>query len=164
MSVIARLEKICRAPRLQPAAVEAAAVLELLETAVWAPNDGLREPWRFLFVDGERRKSALPRHREGPAHLVVIAKAAGDPHKQEEDLAAVYCLVQNLKLLAGEQGLAVHVHIEDWMYDPGLCQSLGIRANERIAAVLDIGYADVQGEAAKTEEEPPYPRLRVGEF
>lgn len=161
MSVIADLEKIGRFARFEPDAVAPESVLQLLETAVWAPNDGLREPWRFLFVDGEQRRSALPLHREAPAHLVVIAKAAGDPHKQEEDLAAVYCLIQNLKLLALEQRIGVRIHIEDWMYDRAICQSLGIRPNERIAAVLDIGFA--AGHEA-IEEKPSSPRLRIGEF
>lgn len=33
-------------------------VLNLLEDAVWAPNHGLREPWRFIFVPADRRKDS----------------------------------------------------------------------------------------------------------
>ncbi|WP_239551479.1 nitroreductase family protein [Paenibacillus elgii] len=37
-------------------------VLQLLNDAVWAPNHGLREPWRFIYVGSAegREKSWLP--------------------------------------------------------------------------------------------------------
>lgn len=32
-------------------------VLEILEAAIWAPTHGLRQPWRFLFVDMDQLPS-----------------------------------------------------------------------------------------------------------
>lgn len=160
MSVIAPLEKMARCSQFERKRVAPESILRLLETAVWAPNDGLREPWRFLFVDGGQRSEALPLHHEAPAHLVVIAHAAGDAHKQAEDLAAVYCLIQNLRLLGLEQGIGVKVCLPDWMYERALCRSLGIRDQERIAAILDIGYAIVQ----EVGTEAPSPALRITEL
>lgn len=160
MSVITPLERFSRFAHFEQKIIAPEQILQLLETAVWAPNDGLREPWRFLFVDGEWRRKALPLHHEAPAHLVVIAKAAGELHKQVEDLAAVYCLIQNLRLLGMEQSIGVKVCIKDWMYDRTLCQSLGIRADERIAAILDIGYVAVY----ETTGEAQYPGLRITEL
>jgi len=74
-------------------------------------------------------------------------------------LAAVYCLIQNLKLLGLEQGIGVKVAWEDWMYDRDLCRSLGIRDGERIAAIADLGYAVFPG----TVEKEPFPQLRISE-
>ncbi|MGO4887353.1 nitroreductase family protein [Anaerobacillus sp. MEB173] len=31
-------------------------ILELLNDAIWAPNHGLREPWRFVVFQGEGKK------------------------------------------------------------------------------------------------------------
>lgn len=149
MSVTSLLEKSWRPVRFDPKKVEPERILQLLETAVWAPNDGLREPWRFLFVDGGQAEKALPHHRNAPAHLAVIADMVDDPHKQEEDLAAVFCLIQNLRLLGLEQGIGMVVNIEDWVHNDTLRQRLGIRQHERIAAVLDMGYMEHAGRAAE---------------
>lgn len=35
-------------------------VFQLLNDAVWAPNHGLREPWRFVFVENESGKERRP--------------------------------------------------------------------------------------------------------
>ncbi|WP_283657652.1 nitroreductase family protein [Paenibacillus sp. RC343] len=42
-------------------------ILELLNHAVWAPNDGLREPWRFIFAD----------NCKGGAHAGVTGTGSG---------------------------------------------------------------------------------------
>jgi hypothetical protein len=159
LSVISSLAEISQFTRFEQKTIAPELILSLLETAVWAPNDGLREPWRFLFIDGEQGKQALPLHHAAPAHLVVIAKAAGDLHKQAEDLAAVYCLIQNVRLLGLERQIGINVFVEEWMYDHVLQQSLGIRDKERIAAILDIGY--VAAGAANGQER--YPALRISE-
>ncbi|WP_410767767.1 nitroreductase family protein [Fontibacillus sp. BL9] len=150
MSITSLLEKSyrCRPGRFEREKVEPELILQLLETAVWAPNDGLREPWRFLFMTGEQRREALPLHREAPAHLVVIADAVGDAHKQEEDLAAVFCLIQNMRLLGLEHNIGMLICMDDWIHDSPLRQRLGIRDHERIAAILDIGYTEI-GDTAK---------------
>ncbi|WP_148497674.1 nitroreductase family protein [Paenibacillus senegalensis] len=111
-----------------------------MSSAVWAPNDGLREPWRFLYIDGAYTAQALPEHEAAPAHLVVIAHQRKSSHIQEEDLCAVYGLIQNLRLLIREHGLATRIAIEEWMYGQAARLRLGIADDERIAAVMDMGY------------------------
>lgn len=159
MSITSLLGKGCRPGRFEQKEVEPELILKLLETAVWAPNDGLREPWRFLFVEGEKGREAMPLHREAPAHLVVIADAVGDMHKQEEDLAAVFCLIQNMRLLGLEQNIGMLICMDDWIHDSSLRQRLGIRDHERIAAILDIGYAEI----GDTTKEIHTSRLRISE-
>src|SRR5215813_11106370 len=90
----------------------------LLETAVWAPNHHLTEPWRFILLMGDapKRYAAIRRDMaiEGakmlnseklrqiaestynkfanvPAYLVVAMKQSEDPEVREEDYAACCC-------------------------------------------------------------------------
>lgn len=125
-------------------------VLQCLATAVWAPNDGLREPWRFLYVDASAAVHALPEHQPASVHLVVIAQQRNTPHVQEEDLCAVYGLVQNLRLLLRERDLGMRIHIVDWMYTQAARRRLGIASDERIAALLDIGYVSTFTKSSAT--------------
>ncbi|CQR57935.1 nitroreductase family protein [Paenibacillus riograndensis] len=117
-------------------------VLELLNDAVWAPNDGLREPWRFIYADngGSGRLSGL--QEPAPAYLIVVMKEESDPYKRDEDFAAVCCLLQNFQLLACERRLGVRRTMNDWIYDRKQMNAFGVQDKERIAAVLEIGFWD----------------------
>ncbi|MEK4365737.1 nitroreductase family protein [Paenibacillus sp. FSL M8-0212] len=115
-------------------------ILELLNHAVWAPNDGLREPWRFIFADNRYGDIMQGLQEPAPAYLLVLVKEEADQHKREEDFAAVCCLIQNFRLLAHEQRLGVSCTLHDWMYDPSRTERFGVLSNERIAAVLELGY------------------------
>ncbi|MGJ9385911.1 nitroreductase family protein, partial [Salipaludibacillus sp. CF4.18] len=79
---------------LKPDPVSVDLIVDILNDAVWAPNHGLREPWRFLlfhgtgkdrFVEaGKDATSSEDREKYGnkkddyfrnvPIHLVVIMK------------------------------------------------------------------------------------------
>lgn len=119
-------------------------ILELLNHAVWAPNDELREPWRFIFADNRYRDIMQGLQEQAPAYLLVLMKEEADQHKREEDFAAVCCLIQNFRLLAHEQSLGVRFTLHDWMYDPSRTEMFGVLSNERIAAVLELGYSATQ--------------------
>jgi len=127
-------------PLFESRPVPQALVLELLNHAVWAPNHGLREPWRFIYIDHGNQEALPSQHGRAPAHLIVAMKNESDKHKRDEDLAAVFCLIQNFKLLAWEKQLGVRVVIDEWMYDRIIGQKLGIKEKERIAAILDVGF------------------------
>ncbi|UPK46904.1 nitroreductase family protein [Paenibacillus pabuli] len=129
-------------------------MLELLNHAVWAPNDGLREPWRFIFADNRNGKLMQGLQDYAPAYLLVLVKEEADHHKREEDFAAVCCLIQNFRLLAHEQGLGVRSTLHDWMYDRSRNETFGVLGNERIAAVLELGYGAEQPVANAEIAEP----------
>lgn len=121
--------------------VSSQSVLALLNDAVWAPNDGLREPWRFVYVAGGESANRL-RALEGDssaAFLLVVAKEESDPHKREEDYAAVCCLIQNFQLLAASEPWPVRRTMPEWIYEPAQCEPFGVRPQERIVAVLALG-------------------------
>jgi nitroreductase len=119
-------------------------ILELLNHAVWAPNDELREPWRFIFADNQSGDLMQGLQEQAPAYLLVLVKEEADQHKREEDFAAACCLIQNFRLLAHEQSLGVRCTLHDWMYDPSRTEIFGVLSNERIAAVLELGFGASQ--------------------
>lgn len=118
-------------------------VLRLLNEAVWAPNDGMREPWRFIYVTGDKTEATGRRlfseEAPSPPFLLVVAREETDPHKQNEDYAAVCSLIQNFQLLAQSEGWRIRRRIPEWSYDRKQCESFGLRPLERIVAVLEAG-------------------------
>ncbi len=120
-------------------------ILGMLNAAVYAPNDGMREPWRFVYVTGGEAAGKL-RSLQGNSStefLLVVAKEEGDLHKQDEDYAAVCSLIQNFQLLTKTNHWHVYRTIPEWTYSREKCTPFGIRPQERIAAVLEFG-ADIR--------------------
>ncbi|MWC27589.1 nitroreductase family protein [Paenibacillus sp. MMS18-CY102] len=132
--------------------VSSQSVLDILNEAVWAPNDGMREPWRFIYVAGDDAASKLGASYEDASlsFLLVVAKEEADPHKREEDYAAVCCLIQNFRLLTESVPWHVRRMIPEWIYDRERCKPFGIRPQERIVAVLELGGDARQSNAATT--------------
>ena len=147
----------------------------LLAAAVAAPNHRLTQPWRFYvlgpdarqaygLVLGERkarkledpdaaramRDTVAAEHRALPAMLVVAVAGNENPEIREEDYAAVMMGIQNLSLAAVELGLGTHLKTGAVMNDPAARAATGVKDDERIVAVVNIGEpADVP---------PPKPR------
>ncbi|MFB9274496.1 nitroreductase family protein [Cohnella cellulosilytica] len=121
--------------------VPSESILEKLNIAVWAPNDGLREPWRFIYVTDDEAVAKLQpsRGNSSPSFLVVVEKKETDPHKQGEDYAAICCLIQNFDLLAKAEDWDVRRTIPEWVYEPQPPIPLKIHQQEKIVAVLEIG-------------------------
>ena len=87
---------------------------ELLELALHAPNHHLTQPWRFRVLGPETRrrldevcgdKEAM-KLRRAPTLVLATAALSGDPHTDEEDLAAVASGVYAVLLGATGRGLA----------------------------------------------------------
>ncbi|MRN56122.1 hypothetical protein [Paenibacillus monticola] len=136
-------------------------VLELLNHAVWAPNDGLREPWRFIYVDDQSGNTMLGLQESAPAHLIMVMKEDSDHHKRDEDFAAVCCLIQNFQLLAREKKLGVRRTMPEWIYDRERTRPFGVQEKERIVAILDLGAVEQTPTAASaaTLPEPKFELL-----
>lgn len=105
-----------------------------LETAIWAPNHGLTQPWRFYVIGDQTQqkltqlyanlradKRATPgsdehktiylkacdRFLANPQIVIVGQVRNQDLVKSKEDYAACACAIQNFQLAAWEQGLGV---------------------------------------------------------
>src|SRR3954462_6608071 len=153
----------------------------LLSSATLAPNHKLTQPWRFYVLGPEARyayglalggrkakkiedpsKAAQMRqtvaeeHRALPAMLAVALANNDDPELREEDYAAAMMAIQNLSLVAVEMGLGTHIKTGAVMADPASRAAVGVKDNERIIAIVNIGEpADVP---------PPKPREAAAAF
>ncbi|WP_412856475.1 nitroreductase [Bacillus sp. 179-C3.3 HS] len=136
----------------------------LLEDAVYAPNHKLTEPWRFLYAttdeakaifierfiayflrhNPEAKEEKINQYREYfskvPALLFVILKEDENPVVRNDDFAAVSALIQNFQLLAWDQGIGMVWKSGRILYDQEFQQEMGLKENERFAAILHIGY------------------------
>ncbi|MGQ9907811.1 MAG: nitroreductase family protein [Candidatus Flexifilum sp.] len=151
-------------------------ILDLLETAVYAPNYHLTQPWRFVMLTGEgrltyaeaRRQLAYAnsrssdeaiRQQEGdaafkkfsavPIFLAVIMNQSEDPVERDEDYAATAAVIQNFLLLATEQGIATGW--KSYKPHPLTNALLGLTERETVVGVIHIGAAVI--------DEPLKPRI-----
>lgn len=157
-------------------------ILDLLETAVYAPNHHLTEPWRFVLLAGDgratyaeaRRQLAYAgsraadeavRQQEGeatfrkfsavPLFLAVIMTQASDPVERDEDYAATAAMIQNFLLLAEEQGIATGW--KSYKPHPLTDDLLGLREAETVVGVIHLGAAAID----EPRKERVSPRERV---
>ncbi|WP_201716317.1 nitroreductase family protein [Rossellomorea arthrocnemi] len=131
-------------------------VLEILNDAIWAPNHGLREPWRFIFVPTKEKedfveglvKTFSPDMQENrrnyfsqPAAFLIVVMEEDPRQKQwEENFGAVSSLIQNFQLLAWEQKLGVVWKTNPHIYDPKVRDLLNVKLGEKIVGFLHMGY------------------------
>jgi len=141
----------------------------LLAAAVAAPNHRLTQPWRFYVLGPDARQAyglalgvrkarkiedpdaaramrdtVAAEHRALPAMLIVAVADNENPEIREEDYAAAMMAIQNVSLTAVELGLGTHVKTGAVMSDPAARAAAGVKDNERIVAVVNVGEpADV---------------------
>ncbi len=129
---------------------------ELLNVAVWAPNHGLREPWRLiLFVEEGKRvlgeaiaqnavkKRSIETYMDIPAHLLVVINEDSRQREWEEDYAAACSFIQNFQLAAWERGVGVIWKTEPFTFNPKFRRAVGVRPGEKLVGLLHIGYPAV---------------------
>lgn len=138
-----------------PEPVSLALVEELLESAVFAPNHRMTQPWRFVVIAGDAvQKYAQiradmvsdPAKMEGtfakfaaiPLYLVVINQPCSNAEIQQEDYAASAALIQNFMLLAWERGLGTAW--KTFKPDPRLREFAGVAEGETVVGIVHVGY------------------------
>jgi nitroreductase len=156
-------------------------VERLLDAATLAPNHRLTQPWRFYVLGpearhayglalGERKARKLDdperaralrdtvgqEHRNLPLMIAVAVVNSDDPEIREEDYAATMMAVQNIALTAVELGLGTHIKTGGVMSDPAARAAAGVRDNERIVAIVNVGVP--------SENPPPKKRESASSF
>jgi nitroreductase len=136
----------------------------VLRAAVLAPNHRLTQPWRFYVLGPESRRGygaalgarkarkvedpeagrlvlekVAAEHAALPAVIAVAIVQDDNPEVREEDYAAAMMAVQNLSLAATALGLATHIKTGAIMDDPAARDAVGVRAEERIVALVNLG-------------------------
>ena len=135
-----------------------------LAAAALAPNHRLTLPWRFYVLGPEARhayglalgdrkarkltdpaaanalrETVAAEHRALPCMIAVAVVAHDDPEIAEENYAAVMMAVQNLTLAAVELGLGTHLKTGAVMAAEAARAAVGVPADQRIVAVVNLG-------------------------
>ncbi|QGQ99805.1 nitroreductase [Paenibacillus psychroresistens] len=144
-------------------------IIEILETAVWAPYHASKEPWRFILFMGDSRQrlasavlstySQEAREKYGqtlmdkftvetPAHLIVIMSEESEharlerPRQWEDAYGATSALIQNIQLLAWEQNIGMVWKTNAYNWDRSFCEAIGVLPGEKVVGTLHLGYYD----------------------
>jgi len=136
--------------------VDLVEIEQMLESAVYAPNHRLTQPWRFIFITGQgvERYARLRADMVGagnnyqptyekfaniPLYIIVAIKRSTNPEIAEEDALAAAALVQNFLLLAAEAGLGTAW--KTFKPDPRLRDFARLADDENVIAILHVGYS-----------------------
>ena len=150
----------------------------MLETAVWAPNHRLTEPWRFFILErgtaahanvaGMAHDFALQRSGNAqraeatrdsllktPVIIYMYSTPGRDDEGTRENYASVCCAAHNIALAGVAEGLAVTWETGGPTRHPDLARTLGAEDDWALATMLSIGYP---------AEDPPSRRTPVSNF
>ncbi|MFC0524381.1 nitroreductase [Pontibacillus salicampi] len=148
--------------------ISTAELISLMEVAVYAPNHKEREPWSFTLIrDGakdtlyqeivksyerldilsglekevvEKKQEQLKKLILDPAmHLIVTMEQSEQEKVWEEDFAATSAFIQNLQLLAWEQGIGMVWKTNPYIKDPEFLRAMNINESKKIVGILHIG-------------------------
>ena len=145
--------------------VEQSEIAEILEDAIWAPNHGNRNPWRFVLAAEDKyeqfldvlREFGIPKWKEldeetlskqmskftkASAALFVIVPEDARQKQRLEDFAAASSLIQNIQLLAWDKGIGTCWKTPGFIDDPKFRTALNIQPGERIISMLQFGHFD----------------------
>ena len=154
------------------------ALARMLDTAIWAPNHRLTEPWRFFILEkgsaaaatvaGLAHDFALQRSGNAqraeatrqsllntPVIMYMYSTPGRDEEGTQENYAAVCCAAHNIALAGVAEGLAVTWETGGPTRHPDLGKTLGAEEDWTLATMLSIGYPD---------EAPGSQRTPVGNF
>ncbi len=143
---------------------------KLLNNAIWAPNHGMTQPWRFKVFSGEglkklaefqathyreitpeekfdegKYRKLLERPLKASAIIAICMKRQETEKIPEiEEVEAVACAVQNMYLTAAAYGLGAYWGSGGVTYTPGMKTFLGLQEKDRCLGFFYLGYPDVE--------------------
>lgn len=138
----------------------------MLNNAIWAPNHGNTQPWKFVvFLDRHRQQlssflSELYRklHSEkefkqkkyeklknrplmaGAVVVVSLKRDSQSPISELEEIEAVACAVQNMSLTCTAFGLGSFWSTPRLIYTPEMNRFLALGEQDKCLGILYIGY------------------------
>jgi len=145
-------------------------VRDAIETATWAPNHHVTEPWRFYLlgdqtiercldlcydiVRGDKGKEKAAHKRESwsekPGWLVVTCQRSDDELREREDYAACSAAVQNLLLYLWKLGLGSKWTTGAITRDPRFADIVGFDCSrEFVVGLIWYGYPKVTPEQTR---------------
>ena len=168
MSVLETIRNRRSIYEFKPDPVPREVIARVLETAVWAPNHKLTEPWRFLVVTGKTKETlariyckiqrgktrsddpdilrkatekGYAKIMSKPAIVGVVCKKDEDAFRAREDYAATCCAMHNIALAAWEEGVGMQWSTGGLIRDPDTLELLKVDSRkEEIVGFLYTGY------------------------
>lgn len=159
--------------------VERDTLMSILEDAKWAPNHGVRQPWRLVVACGkelselhnvlrdfgiakwqdlseEDLTKQMKKFTNPGAYAFMVVPEDARQKERLEDYAAASMFIQNAQLLAWDLGIGSCWKTPGFLDAPKFREALGVKQGERIISMLQFGYFD--------EMPKPKPRKDVEEF
>jgi nitroreductase len=124
----------------KPEPLDRMQLISWMESARYAPNHGLTEPWNFLFVGPQTRPRLNHRTDYGgaPHVIAVLSKAGSSQLERDENMMATACFMQNFMLIAHEAGVGTR-----WSSVGNTQQgreALGVADDYIVVGTFGIGY------------------------
>jgi nitroreductase len=141
----------------------------ILDTATWAPNHHLTEPWRFIVIMGDERaklgeamsealasssssttvkpnpeRLLVERNKPlgAPVILALISSPKTGPNVvAQEEVVAAGAVLQNLLLVAHSLGLSTMVRSGIHLYSDPVRRYLGMTPQEDVVGLVYLGHA-----------------------
>lgn len=136
-------------------------VRDAIESATWAPNHHVTEPWHFYLLGSESIERCLDLNEqivtakrgpeagafkrkswsEKPGWLVVTCRRSGEPTRASEDYGACCAAVQNFCLHLWKAGVGSKWTTGDIIRDPRFAEIVGIDfETEFVVGLIWHGY------------------------
>ncbi len=151
---------------MQDKGVSENAINLMLEAGTWAPNHKKTEPWKFRVFTGDSRvrlgdemerimkqktahlseEEALKKTtkaKKGPLRAPVIIAVAVSPSgkvPEIEEISAVAASIQNMLLVAEEQGLATIWRTGEIVYQSELNDFLSLEEDDKLLGLIYVGH------------------------
>lgn len=124
----------------KPDPVDEQKILSWLETASYAPNHRMTEPWEIYFLGAQTREQIAHKNDFGgaPTVLAIVSTPAKSTVDRDEHLQAATCFVQNFLLAAYAEGVGTGWASIGW--SPRVHEILGLGPAHEIIAILPVGY------------------------
>lgn len=143
---------------------EKAVILNAIESARWAPNHYLSQPWHFYLLgpytieaivklnaelvkdkNGEKAaKIKFDRWSKVPGWLVLTCVSSDDQIRAQEDYAACCCAAQNMMLSLWQEGVGVKWNTGDVIKDQRFYDLIQVNPElETVVGLFWYGYAEV---------------------
>lgn len=143
---------------------------QILNNAIWAPNHGMTQPWRFKVFTGtsiERLAEFQAKHykektteenydqgkydkllnRPRLAQVIIaicVERQESEKIPEIEEIEAVACAVQNMYLTCTAYGLGAYWGSGGATYSEELKIFLGIKKKDRCLGFLYLGYPSIE--------------------
>jgi nitroreductase len=148
-------------------------IKEILTNAIWAPNHGKEEPWRFTVFTGNGLKKLADfqsefykenagenfkqgtylKLQENPlkaSHVIAVGmkRSLNKNIPEQEDILAVGCAIQNIYLSVTAYGLGGYLTTGGVTYKPKAKTFFGLGEEDKLLGFFYIGHVAIPSTSA----------------